>query len=356
MSANCIDKYLEIANSYKNKLQIVLVCNVEELTTEDEDYAGDSITSEYLTLHQYNKILSALRYEGYEVISYFEENKFMQDVITGICGDTSKRKMLVLNSAQKGTKVGRKSLIPAFCDLHNIWYNNSNAHVVSLCRDKFNSGCILERLGLPTPKSWLYRFSEGWLLNMMPPTGAQVIAKLNYETSSIGLSEKNIFSYSSEKDELLEKMSQQYQQDIIVQQFIPGYEVETSFVRSLTEFVLTPMGIRYNNNDIMGNNILDYNARKNHPYTFYELDSIIPELVSPIQKCSLDVGNIFAITGLGRIDFRITSQHQFYITDVATNPGYGDYSSTYQIFHRLGYTYSEMLSTLVGISIGCYLR
>lgn len=348
--------FLQAAHSLNKELLIVLVCNVDGLTEDEDNYDGDSITSEYLTLKQYNKILSALRQEGYETVSYFDENKFMQDVIEGVIKNETGKKLFVLNSAQKGTKIGRKSLIPAFCDLHHIWYNNSNAYVVSLCRDKYISGCILEYLGLPAPKSWLYKVSEGWLLGQKPPFGELVIAKLNYETSSIGLSQENIFQYNSEKDNFLEKMSQKYQQDIIIQPFISGYEVETSFVRSSSNFSFMPMGISLNNNEMLGDAILDYNARKDHPYTFFELEEKIPELVSDIQKCTLDVGTALEITGLGRVDFRITPQHQFYITDVATNPGYGDYSSTYNIFKNLGYSYSEMLSILIGISIECYIK
>lgn len=350
------DHFLQTAYSHKKELLIVLVCNVDGLTEEEEDYDGDSITSEYLTLKQYNKILSALRQEGYETVSYFDENKFIHDVIRGILKNEYGKKLLVLNSAQKGTKIGRKSLIPAFCDLHHIWYNNSNAYVVSLCRDKYISGCILEYLGLPAPKSWLYKVSQGWLLGQRPPLEKLVIAKLNYETSSIGLNQENIFKYNSERDIFLEEMSQKYQQDIIIQPFIAGYEVETSFVRSSSTISFMPMGISLNNSEFLGDTILDYDARKNHPYVFYELSEKIPQLVADIQKCALDVGTALEITGLGRVDFRITPQHQFYITDVATNPGYGDYSSTYHIFKKLGYSYSDMLSILIGISIECYIK
>lgn len=164
-----LDKYINLANEHKSNLQLILVCNVEGLTVDKDDYNGDSITSEYLTLQQYNKILSSLRQAGFDVISYFDETEFMSDVLTKKCKGKHGQELLVINSAQKGTKVGRKSLIPAFCDLHHIYYNNSNAYVVSLCRDKYNSGCLLENWGFPVPESWLYRYNQGWVLNTKPP-------------------------------------------------------------------------------------------------------------------------------------------------------------------------------------------
>lgn len=350
-----LKEYLDIAYRHREKLQIILVCNVDGLTVDDVDYSGDSIRSEYLTLHQYNKILSSLRQEGFDVLSYFDESEFMNDVISKRCEGIGEKRLFVLNSAQKGTKIGRKSLIPAFCDLHDIYYSNSNAYVVSLCRDKYNSGNILENLGFHVPKSWLYKYPNGWLLKRTPSNGTKVIIKLNYETSSIGLQDSNIFFYDNSKDILIENMCRKYKQDIIVQEFIYGYEIECSFIRSKASVVLPPIGITMNNSNMLGETILDYNTRKNHPYTFYNVMESLPQIVPAIQKGTIQVGDALNISGLGRIDYRITPQHQFYITDVATNPGYGDFSSTYYVFEKLGFTYSEMLIILIGVSLGKYV-
>lgn len=349
-----LEEYLDIAYSYREKMQIILVCNVDGLTLDEDDYTGDSITSEYLTLHQYNKILSSLRYEGFDVISYFDEIEFMKDVLERKFNDLNEKKLMVLNSAQKGTKIGRKSLIPAFCDLYNIYYNNSNAYTVSLCRDKYNSGCVLEDLGFPIPKSWLYKYPNGWLLNRKPIEGNKVIIKLNYETSSIGLQYDNIFCYDKSKDKIIESMCKKYKQDIIVQEFIYGYEVECSFIHSKTPMSFPPIGISMKDTEMLGEAILDYDIRKNHPYTFYNIMKNMPQIVPTLQTCTLQAANALNILGLGRIDYRITPQHQFYITDVATNPGYGDFSSTYYIFKELGFSYSEMLAILIGVALGKY--
>ena len=121
----------------------------------------------------------------------------MKDVLSGKLYRDQDEFNIVLNSAQKGVCIGRKSLTPAFCDLHKIWHNNSNAYAVSLCRHKYHTGCLLEYFGYTCPKSWSYNYAYGWLLNHRPDQGARVIAKLNYETSSIGLDSNNIFIYKN---------------------------------------------------------------------------------------------------------------------------------------------------------------
>lgn len=356
MKGRTLDKFLELAYSYRDKLQIVLVCNVDGLTVDLEDFSEDSITSEYLTLRQYNKILKSYRDEGFDVISYFDENQFIDDVNSNRISNNIDRKLMVMNSAQKGTKVGRKSLIPAFCDLHNIYYSNSNAYVVSLCRDKFISGCLLENWGLPVPKSWLYRPSEGWLLSKRPMFGQKVIVKLNYETSSIGLDNNSIFIYDGSKDYVIDLIGKKYNQDVIIQEFVSGYEIETPFINSNISFVFPPMGIRIGGNDLMGDKILDYDARKNHPYDFYRIDKNLPYSAKSIQEYTALIGKALNITGIGRIDYRVSPNQEIFITDIATNPGYGDYSSTYQAFKDYGYSYSEMLAVFIGVSISKYIH
>lgn len=354
MRKKYLDKYLQLAYKHRKQIQLILVCNVDGLTTDEDDYDGNSITSEYLTLNQYNKILSSLRHEGFDVIAYFDENDFMKDVITQKYKMVGERKLLVLNSAQKGTKVGRKSLIPSFCDLHHIYYNNSNAYIVSLCRDKYCSGCILENRNLPTPKSWLYRYGQGWLLNDKPDKNRKVIVKLNFETSSIGLDNNSIFIYDESKDSYIKSLCERYKQDVIIQEFIYGYEIEVSFINEKSTYVFPPLGIKMNENELLGEQILDYTIRKDHPYTFYDFSEVSTYIASEIQECTKHVSELFDISGLGRIDYRITPEHRYYITDVATNPGYGDYSSTYHAFLNMGYSYSEMLAILIGITLAKY--
>ena len=53
------------------------------------------------------------------------------------------KKLLVINSAQTGIYIGRKSLIPAFCDHYKIMHTGSNPYVVSLCRDKLRPFQVL---------------------------------------------------------------------------------------------------------------------------------------------------------------------------------------------------------------------
>jgi len=200
--------------------------------------------------------LTMLRTEGFEVNTYVNENAFMKDVLSGKLYRDQDEFNIVLNSAQKGVCIGRKSLTPAFCDLHKIWHNNSNAYAVSLCRHKYHTGCLLEYFGYTCPKSWSYNYAYGWLLNHRPDQGARVIAKLNYETSSIGLDSNNIFIYKNDSTTFFNVLSSSCHQDVIVQEFIEGYEGEVPVLGLSMPFSLGAMCIHHGDMPYLGEKIL----------------------------------------------------------------------------------------------------
>lgn len=127
---------------------------------------------------------------------------------------------------------------------------------------------FIRKLGIPVPESWLYRYNQGWVLNTKPPTDEKVILKLNYETSSIGLDKNNIFNYDESKNHLIDLISQKYKQDVIIQKFIYGYEVEVSFIHGKGSFVFPPVGIKLDDNKTLGDKILDYDIRKTTRMSF----------------------------------------------------------------------------------------
>lgn len=348
-----IKKFQEFEESQRSELLLVLVANVDGETQNYDDYQNTSVLSEYYTLDEYENLSISLKKLGYEVISYFNETDFMNAIINNKINNRGK-KVLVINSAQTGTYVGRKSLIPAFCEHFKIMYTGSNPYVVSLCRDKFHSNAILNNyLQNPMP-TYLYSYIYGWMDNKSPQLGKKIIAKLNGESASIGLTKENVFIYSSHSDNWLNNLSKQYNQPIIVQPFISGYEIELPIIASKETLPLFTTGIEINNSAKLGDNILDYSIRFFHSYDFYNYDEYNRNLANKIKVEAQKAVKILGINGFGRVDFRIDYSGKYYISDIATNPHITQDSSYYFVFQELGYSYSEFLSTLIGVTLSKY--
>ena len=112
MNINDIKKYIKdfqnIEENKRSKLLIVLVAKVDGETQNYDDYQNTSVLSEYYTLDEYENLSVSLKKLGYEVISYFNETDFIDAIINNKI-NRLRKKILVINSAQIGTYIGRKS-------------------------------------------------------------------------------------------------------------------------------------------------------------------------------------------------------------------------------------------------------
>ena len=348
-----LEFYKMFEQKFRSEISLVLVANVEGKTSEYDDYSDTSVLSEYYTLDEYELISTTYKKLGYELINYFSEQEFMYAIINNSIHNSHK-KILVINSAQTGTYIGRKSLVPAFCDYFKIMHTGSNPYVVSLCRDKFHSSTILNQFMSIHLETYLYSSTFGWLGGLRPYIGQKIIAKLNRESASIGLSNDNIYIYSLDVDQELSSLSQKYMQSIVVQPFIAGYEVELPIIAGKSFLPLIPIGIEINKQKMLGDKFLDYSSRFYHKYAFYNFDDFNMEISKKIKNSALKAAEILGIEGFGRIDFRISPTNEYFIFDIATNPHITIDSSYAYAFQKLGYSYSDMLSVFLGISLYKY--
>ena len=166
-----------LAHDRAEQLKIFLVSNIREKTDNFKDYGGTSVISEYLSLTQQELIVESLRNSGFETICFMDEMDFIQNFIVNNYYKEDSKYKIVINTAQKGTAIGRKSLIPAFCDLYGLCHTNSNPYVVSLARNKFHCSCLLKSNGLPTTNDYLFIPHNGWLLGKHPKKGEKVDRK-----------------------------------------------------------------------------------------------------------------------------------------------------------------------------------
>lgn len=341
-----------LAHDRAEQIKIFLVSNIREKTDNFSDYnKGTSVMSEYLSLTQQELIVESLRNNGFETLCFIDEMDFINNFITNDYYKNESKHKIIMNTAQKGTAIGRKSLIPAFCDLYGLCHTNSNPYVVSLARNKYHCSCLLKANGLPTTNDYLFIPNKGWLLGKHPHVDEEVIVKLNYETSSIGLTSDNIFIYEYSKDSFINQMACTYNQPVIVESFVEGYEVEVPIIIDAGPEIVLPVGITVDNQKKLGKQILDYNIRRDLKFGFYNFSETNIELSKKLESCAIDVVNLLGITGFGRVDFRVDYNNNIYVTDIATNPHITKGMSYYYAFTENGLDYTQMLETLIALSI-----
>lgn len=352
MNLDFIKKYIALSEIYMEEILIVLVMNVQGVTKNGDDYSGNSIVSEYYSYKQYQDMQNAILDAGFDLKCYFDELDFISDFSMGLLRDNYPKKIFVLNSAQRGTFVGRKSLIPSFCDMNNISYIGNNPYAVSFFRNKYHWYAFLNQGGFPVCKSYSYYHKKGWLFDKKPFENERLIIKLNNESSSIGLSSDNIVYYNNDADKIVDSISKKYNQAVILEQFISGYEVETPVLISKNEiFCFPPAGISVNNNRILGDQILDYNVRGNHLFQHYEFKDTNPGLAQKIIKTTKEIVKNTDLQDYARIDYRIDTSGNYFITDIATNPHITKSMTFYYYYEKMKLNYSDLLRTLIGLAL-----
>jgi D-alanine-D-alanine ligase len=324
---------------------LLIVCNTKDYHSESKE--AIHMDSEYFSDNEFEQIAEMFGSIGIPIDFFTYEDNFIQfvlsrkDVLTDI---------LVYNAAQSGTGPGRKSLIPAFCGLHRLTCTGSNAYIVSLCRHKYHVNKLLAQLGIPTPRSWL--FKDGWLLNQSPEIGLKVIIKPIYESASIGISDSSVQIYHPRIENLILDQMQRYQQPIIVQEFISGYEVEVPQVRAGEEsYCFSPVGISIEDKLQPGNEILNYKRIYFDNYSFYDFKKISNDCALRLQNCAVSVASILGMEGLCRVDFRIKPDQTFYVTDVSTNPHFVAHSSVNFAFRKINLFPTDIARSILSAAI-----
>lgn len=320
---------------------LAIVCNTKNGTNKNYNYGSFSIDTEFLSDAELSEIIEMASSQNIPYRIFYDEKDFLTTLTTS---NIDFSKLVVYNSAQNGIGPGRKALIPSICKYFSIRHTGSDPYKVCLCRDKFAIASLLFKSGFPVPEFYLYNDK---IPNLEP--NKKYIAKPLYESSSIGISKKNVFWGENIPAKYLSDLSKIMRQPLIIEEFICGFELEIPIlVGSQSSFVFSPVVLHRNDNIFIGDEILDYNKIYNDDYCF----SKFPENYDCTSICDVakKVAELLELKGLCRVDFRMKKSGDFYITDVSTNPHFIQHSSVNFAFKKLGLKNSDIFSAILLLS------
>jgi len=345
MAFQTIDEVLSSNKLIENK-RLFVVCNTKAATPSltSDTFRMDT---EYFSDDEFEELVAMFGVLGIPMDFFTYEDDFIKYILNHPNMDWSN--VIVYNAAQSGIGAGRKSLVPAFCNLHNIVCTGSNAYVVSLCRHKYHVNRILAQNGIHVPKTWLY--SVGWLQNEAPPSGTKIIVKPIYESASIGIDNMSIQVYEPKVDDFVSQRAIKHRQPMIAQEFVEGYEAESPQVcLNNRVYSLGVVGLAIDGEKNLGGKILDYDRIYSDKYEFYDMADE-QMLISEMKQCAGDVVSILGMEGLCRVDFRINQNGSFFVTDVSTNPHFVSHSSVSFSINQLGYKPIHIAQAILNAAI-----
>ncbi|MGG5341904.1 ATP-grasp domain-containing protein [Enterococcus sp. AZ192] len=344
-----IEKTITYAKSIAEQYKILFIANVAGETNKiDYENTQDSIITEYFTKVEYNNLFNAIKHNGFSIRTFFNEEEFIRFILDNDIKSSDKN--IVFNLARNGRGLNKKSLIPSFCQFRELVFTGSSAYATCLGRHKFHYSQILENLGIPIAKTWIFS-SKGWLLNRKPPIGLKVIVKPMFESASRGVRTNGIFIFKNTDTQLkyITDLCNEFSQDVIIQQFIDGEEIEVPVVVADSPIALGAAKITLDESVSSIHGIIDYEIAFNESYDFAILDN--NESTQQIMKTSEKIVSCLGFSSYSRVDFRRDLAGNLYVIDISTHPYIIGHSSFAFIFQNLGYTYNELFAFIIGRSL-----
>lgn len=285
-------------------------------------------------------LLHALKNISPQVIHYSSLTAFTRNI------ESHKNDVILSIWSGTGSR-NRRILVPAICEANNIIYVGADAYLQGLAQDKDLSKLFLSKYGIKSPKSVLiYSYND---YNALERLKYPIIIKPNFEGGSIGIFNNNVVYSASDAALLSNELLQTYC-PLLAEEYISGEEISFCISGTEQEIIVFEIirqyinGNTYFNKEIMG-------AEYKKIFSEQQLwDNVTNQIPDKEKKQIIDLYFHLGKAELIRIDGRLNASG-FYAIELSTDVGISVMSTMTQAFESAGYTYEEMLETIINNAI-----
>ncbi len=229
---------------------------------------------------------------------------------------------------------GEDGTIQAMLDWRGIPYTGPGAKASALCLDKLRTRQLFDHLNVPAP-DWFRLDLEEPITNK--GSFERMVVKPRLEGSSFGLS----IVKEEGLTEAVEK-SRQYDSEVIVEEYVPGYEVTVGVFRGENFHLLPPVGIR------PAHEFFDFETKYTKGLTEYDVPAELEE--SEHRKLEQLTEKIVREAGtedLSRIDYIRDESATFRLLEINTIPGLTETSLLPKSASEAGIAFEDLVWKLV---------
>ena len=227
--------------------------------------------------------------------------------------------------------------LQGYFEILGIPYTGCDAFVSALTFNKQATKDFLKSHDVAMADSRLLLKGQPVDFDDLSSIGLPLFVKPNKNGSSYGVSKVKVFDALSDAI----KLAFQYDDEVVVEQFLDGNEFSNGVVRKNGETIVFPI-----TEIVSQNEFFDFQAK-------YESQSqeITPARLSEIEtaQCQASTKKIFDVLGckgMSRIDY-IKVGDTFYFLEANTIPGMSEASIIPQQAQAFGWTIAELLDTIV---------
>lgn len=244
----------------------------------------------------------------------------------------------IVFNALHGT-YGEDGCVQGLLEILDIKYTHSKLLPSAICMDKIKTARFCEQIdGVFVPKSAILKKENSDNKKIISQIGKSFVIKPINQGSSVGV---EVILDGKEFD--IDKYSWQYGDEIIIEKYIAGQEVQVAIMnnKALGAIEVRPKKLFY-----------DYECKYTPGMTEYIMPAEISaekylQLLSVAEKIHIGIG----CRGISRIDFILNNKdngdNNFYLLEVNTHPGFTATSLVPKIAKHAGIEFDEIVQFLL---------
>jgi D-alanine-D-alanine ligase len=267
-----------------------------------------------------------------ESLSKFAEGAFLPN-LTGMKEiKTADVAFLALHGGQ-----GEDGTIQALLDMAKVKYTGSGHLSSALAMDKDLSKKLFRTEDVKTA-DWL--MSPATTEQVEGMLGLPVVVKPSKQGSTVGLS---LVKKRGDLATAIEEASK-YDDEVMIERFVPGRELTVGILGDIA----LPVG-----EILPKHEIYDYECKYTAGMATEEFPAkLSKEATEKVQQQALSAFKALKLRGYARIDFRLTTEGEFYCLEANTLPGMTELSLIPQGAAAMGITFPELCERIVRLALG----
>jgi D-alanine-D-alanine ligase len=231
---------------------------------------------------------------------------------------------------------GEDGTIQALLDMAHVRYTGSGHLASALAMDKDLSKRLFRAADVKTA-DWL--MAPAAIEQVEGILGLPVVVKPSKQGSTVGLS---VVKKRADLAPAVEEASK-YDDEVMIERFVPGRELTVGVLGDIA----LPVG-----EIISKHEIYDYECKYTAGMATEEFPAkISPEATERVQQQALAAFKALKLGGCARIDFRLTSEGEFYCLEANTLPGMTQFSLIPQGAAAMGISFPELCERIVRLAL-----
>jgi len=231
---------------------------------------------------------------------------------------------------------GEDGTIQALLDMARVKYTGSGHLASALAMDKDLSKKLFRAAEVNTA-DWL--MAPATIEQVEGMLGMPVVVKPSKEGSTVGL------TLVKKREDLLAAIREasKYDNEVMIERFVPGRELTVGVLGT----VALPVG-----EIIAKHEIYDYECKYTAGMATEEFPAkLSPEAAGRVQQQALAAFKALKLGGCARIDFRLTTEGEFYCLEANTLPGMTELSLIPQGAAAMGISFPELCERIVKLAL-----